>query len=104
MHAQVAEAPPRHRRTARAAARGTLRAPPRQAGGGGADALADAEDREDLNRASGERQTLAANQTALLVEMVQQNTQLTETIKSLTERVEALTREVHLNICANTAG
>jgi len=29
--------------------------------------------------------------------MVQQNTQLTETVKSLTERVEALTAEVHKN-------
>ena len=77
-----------------------LLAQTRQADRERAHALADAEHREDLNRASEERQTLAANQTALLVEMVQQNTQLTETIKSLTERVEALTREVHLNICA----
>ena len=77
-----------------------LLAQTRQADRERAHALADAEHREDLHRASEERQTLAASQTALLVEMVQQNTQLTETIKSLTERVEALTREVHLNICA----
>jgi uncharacterized membrane protein len=76
-----------------------LLAQTRQADRDKAHALADAEHREDLHRASEERQTLAANQTALLVEMVQQNTQLTETIKSLTERVEALTREVHMNIC-----
>jgi hypothetical protein len=49
--------------------------------------------------ASEERLALAASQTALLVEMVQRNTQLTETIKSLTERVEVLTIEVHKNIC-----
>jgi hypothetical protein len=37
----------------------------------------------------------AAKETALLVELVKQNTQLTETVKSLTKRVEALTLEVH---------
>ena len=62
-------------------------------------ALADAQHREDLHRASEERQTLAAQQTATLVEMMQQNTALTESVKALTERVEALTREVHTNIC-----
>ena len=63
-------------------------------------ALADAQHREDLHRASEERQTLAAQQTATLVEMMQQNTALTESVKVLTERVEALTREVHKNICS----
>ena len=63
-------------------------------------ALADAQHREDLHRASEERQTLAAQQTAVLVDMVQQNTALTESVKALTERVEALTREVHKNICS----
>jgi uncharacterized membrane protein len=77
-----------------------LLAQTRQADRERAHSLADAEHREDLNRASEERQALAARQTVLLVEMVQQNTQLTETVKSLIERVEALTREVHLNICA----
>jgi len=65
-------------------------------------AVADAQHREDLHRASEERQTLAAQQTALLVDMVQQNTALTESVKALTERVEALTREVHKNICSAT--
>ena len=65
-------------------------------------ALADAQHREDLHRASEERQTLAAQQTAVLVDMVQQNTALTESVKALTERVEALTREVHMNICSAT--
>ena len=63
-------------------------------------ALADAQHREDLHRASEERQLLAAQQTAVLVDMVQQNTALTESVKALTERVEALTREVHKNICS----
>jgi uncharacterized membrane protein len=75
-----------------------LLAQTRQADRDKAHALADAQHREDLHRASEERQELAEHQTALLVEMVQQNTQLTETIKSLTERVEALTAEVHKNV------
>jgi len=41
------------------------------------------------------RQALMAKQTAMLVDLVNQNTQLTETIKALTERVEALTTELH---------
>jgi uncharacterized membrane protein len=61
-------------------------------------ALADAEHREDLHRASEERQAVAVKQTALLLEMVEQNTMLTETIKLLTERLEALTVEVHKSV------
>ena len=65
-------------------------------------AVADAQHREDLHRDSEERQTLAAQQTAVLVEMVRQNTAHTKSVKALTERVEALTREVHENICSAT--
>ena len=72
-----------------------LLAQTRQADRDVAHALADAEHREALHTASEERAAVAAKQTALLVEMVEQNTQLTETVKSLTERVETLTREVH---------
>ncbi len=61
-------------------------------------ALADAEHREDLHRASEERQAVAAKQTELLLEMVEQNTMLTATIKTLTERLEALTVEVHKSV------
>ena len=60
-----------------------------------AHAEADAQHREDLAHASDERQAVAAKQTALLVEMVQQNMSLTETVRELTERVAALTSEVH---------
>ena len=35
------------------------------------------------------------NQTAILVDMLKQNTQLTQNIKILTERLELLTLEVH---------
>jgi len=66
-------------------------------------AEADAQHREDIARASDERQALAAHQTALLVDMVQQNTQLTETVKTLTERVAALTTEVHKQLVLNKA-
>ena len=81
-----------------------LLAQTRQADREKAHSIADAEHREDLHRASEERQALAAHQTALLMEMVQQNTALTEKVKSLTERIEALTREVHLNICPAKTG
>ncbi len=60
-----------------------------------AHAEADAQHREDLARASDERQAVAATQTTLLLEMVQQNMSLTETVKELTERVANLTAEVH---------
>ena len=81
-----------------------LLAQTRQADRDKAHALADAQHREDLHRASEERQALAASQTALLVDMVQQNTALTETVKSLTEQVQALTRELHANLCTAKAG
>src|SRR5215469_10228282 len=75
-----------------------LLAQTRQADRDKAHAIADAEHREDLHRASIEREAVAAKQTALLLDMVKQNTELTETIKSLTERVEGLTREVHRHV------
>ncbi len=80
-----------------------LLAQTRQADRDKAHAIADAEHREDLHRASEERETMAAKQMALLVEMVDQNTRLTETIKALTERVEALTSEVHRTVLASRA-
>lgn len=81
-----------------------LLAQTRQADRDKAHALADAEHREDLHRASEERAALAVKHTELLLDMVRQNTELTETIKSLTERVEALTSEVHRNICTAKSG
>lgn len=72
-----------------------LLAQTRQADRDAAHTRADAEHREDLHRASEERAAIAARQTALLVEMVEQNTQLTESVKALTERVETLTLDMH---------
>ncbi|MDB5641529.1 MAG: hypothetical protein JWN07_846 [Hyphomicrobiales bacterium] len=60
---------------------------------------ADAFHREELHAASDARQKLAEDQMALLLEMVQQNTVLTESVKALTERVAALTSEVHNSVC-----
>jgi uncharacterized membrane protein len=76
-----------------------LLAQTRQADRDKAHARADAEHREDLHRASDVRQTLAEKQTALLMEMVQQNTALTESVKLLSERVEGLIIEVHKSVC-----
>ncbi len=75
-----------------------LLAQTRQADRDKAHAIADAAHREDLHRISEQRQASAEQQTALLVEMMQQNTRLTEIIKALTERVEALTIEVHKTV------
>ncbi len=60
-----------------------------------ATAEADARHREDLARESAEREVTAAKQTTMLLDMMQQNTALTETVKALTERVASLTEEVH---------
>ena len=80
-----------------------LLAQTRQADRDKAHAMADAEHREALSNASEERQKLAAHQTEMLVTLVQQNTQLTETVRSLTERIEALTQDVHKTVMATKA-
>jgi uncharacterized membrane protein len=66
--------------------------------------MADAQHREALHEASEERQRVAAEQTALLVRMLEQNTQLTETAKALAERIESLTVELHNHILASSKG
>ena len=80
-----------------------LLAQTRQADRDKCQAEADARHREDLAQANDARQELAAQQTAMLLEMLQQNTQLTETVKELTERVAALTTEVHNQLVPKTA-
>lgn len=65
---------------------------------------ADALHREALAHESAERQATAALQTAQLLTLVQQNTELTELTRKLAERVEALTAELHRKLivpCAN---
>jgi uncharacterized membrane protein len=72
-----------------------LLAQTRQADRDKANAEADAQHREDIARSIAERQALMTHQTTTLVEMLRQNTQLTESIKVLTERLELLTLEAH---------
>lgn len=75
-----------------------LLAQTRQADRDKAHAEADAQHREDIARATTERQAMIENQTNILVEMLNKNTELTEGIKVLTERLEALTSEVHSHL------
>ncbi len=72
-----------------------LLAQTRQAQRDGAHADADAQHREDLALATVHRQEQAAECANQLLELLQQNTQLTELTKGLIEKVEALTREMH---------
>jgi uncharacterized membrane protein len=76
-----------------------LLAQTRQADRDKANADADAQHREALADASEERERLAAGQTATLLELMQQNTDLTQLIKELSERIETLTRELHAQLC-----
>jgi len=66
-------------------------------------AIADAEHRDELHRISEQRATAVVEQTSLLIDLVQQNTNLTVTIKALTERVENLTAEVHKKLLEENA-
>jgi uncharacterized membrane protein len=77
-----------------------LLAQTRQADRDKAHAEADAQHREDIARANEQRLALAAQQTSMLLDLVKQNTQLTEIIKVLTERIETLTTEVHRHVIA----
>ncbi|CAN7590635.1 DUF1003 domain-containing protein [Acidovorax sp. LjRoot66] len=56
---------------------------------------ADAQHREDLARATEQRQAIATQNTAQLIELLEQNTRLTEMTKKLSERIETLTVEMH---------
>lgn len=67
-------------------------------------AMADAQHREEIARATEERQRGMAEQTALLMRMLEQNTHLTETAKELTERIQGLTVELHNHICESKDG
>ena len=72
-----------------------LLAQTRQADRDKASAEADARHREEISLANEQRQSEAAARTELLVELIRQNTQLTETTKALSERIEVLTEELH---------
>jgi uncharacterized membrane protein len=72
-----------------------LLAQTRQADRDKAHADADAMHREALAAASEERQALALRQNAQLLELLQQNTELTRLTQELSQRIEALTAEIH---------
>ena len=80
-----------------------LLAQTRQADRDKAHAEADAAHREEIHQMSETRQAQLHEQTSLLVEMMRQNTDLTQQIKALTERVEMLTSEVHKSVVAANA-
>lgn len=67
-------------------------------------AMADAQHREDLHRASEERERIAFEQSTLLVRMLEQNTVLTEAAKAMSERIESLTVELHRHILESKQG
>lgn len=75
-----------------------LLAQTRQADRDKALAEADAEHREAIHQASEERHRFAAEQTTRLVTLLQQNTELTAVVKELSERIEALTADVHKQV------
>jgi len=77
-----------------------LLAQTRQADRDKAQADADALHREDLARASLERQTIAAEHADRLREMLEANTRLTEQVREMASRIDALTREIHGKVVA----
>ena len=78
-----------------------LLAQTRQADRDKAHADADAQHREDLAFASEQRESFAAQQTEVLLKLMLQNTELTKITKNLTERIEALTGEVHRQLISH---
>ena len=60
--------------------------------------MADAQHREELHTLTEERQRATAEQTALLVRMLEQNTALTESNREMAGRIEILTVALHKHI------
>ncbi len=77
-----------------------LLAQTRQADRDKALAEADAQHREALASANLDRQNMAAQQGAQLLELLRQNTELTRLTQQLTSRIEELTGEIHQRTCA----
>ena len=95
-----------------------LLAQTRQADRDKATSLADAQHREELHQISEQRQTQMREQTGMLVEMLRQNTvltervetllrqntELTQAVRALVERIDATTSEVHACVASATRG
>jgi uncharacterized membrane protein len=77
-----------------------LLAQTRQADRDKAHADADAQHREDLAKASLERQELATNLSQQIIGLIEQNTHLTQLTQTLTQRVEEITQEIHRRVTA----
>jgi uncharacterized membrane protein len=75
-----------------------LLAQTRQADRDKAHADADAQHREALALASEERELMSAEQTVRLIELMHQNTTLTELTKELSQRIETLTGDLHCQL------
>jgi len=79
-----------------------LLAQTRQADRDKALADADAQHRESLAAASVERQELASKQSTQLLQLLEQNTELTRMTIELSQRIKDLTDEMHRTICRGT--
>ncbi len=75
-----------------------LLAQTRQADRDKAHAEADTLHREELAKASIERQDLAAHQGAQIVQLLEENTKLTRITQELSERIEQLAQEIHRSL------
>ncbi|MGC9958241.1 DUF1003 domain-containing protein, partial [Roseiarcus sp.] len=95
-----------------------LLAQTRQADRDKANSIADAQHREELHQITDARRTQLQQQTGMLIEMMQQNTtltervetllkqntDLTETVRSLVERINAMTTDVHARVAQGAGG
>jgi uncharacterized membrane protein len=95
-----------------------LLAQTRQADRDKANSIADAQHREELHQITDARRTQLQQQTAMLIEMMKQNTtltervetllkqntDLTETVRTLVERIDAMTTEVHTRVAQAARG
>ena len=75
-----------------------LLAQTRQADRDKAHAEADAQHREALALAAEQRQELAASQSSQTLELLRQNTELTQLVRDLSQRIESLTVELHSRV------
>ena len=64
---------------------------------------ADARHREDLAKASLERQEIASREQEQILKLLEQNTELTRVTRELSERIEELTRQIHRRTCIEPA-
>ena len=95
-----------------------LLAQTRQADRDKATTLADAQHREELHQISEQRQAQMREQSGMLVDMLrqntalterveallQQNTELTQAVRTLVERIDAMTSEVHARVARAQGG